>query len=129
MSSWTCITFDPGERTPEDVASDLRHSLTETDAQVCREDEQREPKLGVGESKVVWRVHGFDGEAFESLEVQCSKALAIYIQDTAEAGTGQLYEWIDGEFLQTDIFQDYSYGRVVLDYFLLEHGMQGERGL
>ena len=129
MSSWTCVTFDPGKRASEDVASDLRHSLTEVDAPVCREDEQQDPNIGFDETSVVWRVHGFDGEAFQSLEIPCSKALAINIQDTAGAGTGRIYEWVDGEFLQTDIFRDVSYGRRVLDYFLLEHGIQGERGL
>lgn len=49
------------------------------------------------------------------------------VTDTEEAATGYLYEWVDGAFLRTDVYTDTEYGRNGLDYFLLEHGLQGER--
>ncbi|WP_222917812.1 hypothetical protein [Natrinema sp. SYSU A 869] len=127
MSHWTSVVFEPGDRDPDDVEADLRASIRSADETVCRERE--DPKTWQeDDGRVGWYLHGFAyDETFAALTVPCRRALAMDITDTEEAATGYLYEWVDGVFLRTDVYTDTEYGRKSLDYFLLEHGLQGER--
>lgn len=130
MSSWTKITFDPGDRTPEDIAVDLREAIENTDERICRESDQNDPSIGVDDNYAYWYVHGFEGvTALNTLDIACDRALAININDTSEAGIGYLYERVDNRFLQTDSFSDNEYGRRILDYFAIEHDLWGDRGV
>jgi hypothetical protein len=128
MSSWSCVVFETGDRDPEAVEERLRASIQAAEEYICRESEQEDPDTWVEDDRVLWYVHGLDsGTAFGVLDVDCQRALAIDIQDTSEAGTGRLFERVDGGFVQTDLHADNEFGRTVLDYFEIEHGIEGER--
>lgn len=127
--NWTHTVFEPGERDPEAVEADLRSEIRTTDEAVLREEDRDDPDTWIDDDgRVVWSRYGApDAETFAALDVPCDRALVIQVSDTDAAGFGFLYERVDGAFLRTDAHADRNAGRACLDYFLLEHGLRGDR--
>lgn len=127
MSHWTSIVFDPGSRDPDDVEADLLASIRSAGESICRSPDN--PRTWQeSDGRVGWYLYRFSPEdTFSELTVPCRRALAMDVNDTTEAASGYLYEWVDGAFLLVDRYADDEFGRTCLDYFEIEHGLQGER--
>lgn len=117
MSSWTRITFDPGDRSVETVADDLRGAVDD-------------PETFERRGTLVWKETGnFDHDRVATLDVAAERALVVWNSDTTNAGKGYLYERHGGRFLLVDAFEGAEgyFGRDVVDHFVREHDLEGVR--
>ncbi|QLH80326.1 hypothetical protein [Halosimplex pelagicum] len=115
MSSWIRVTFDPGKRPLDAVERQLRAALDDP------ETERRDGTL-------VWKARErVDAEALTDLGVAAERVLVIDANDTAMAGSGTLYEFVDGAYVPVDAMAGAEgyVGRDAVGYVQREHGFVG----
>ncbi|ELZ27587.1 hypothetical protein C475_06695 [Halosimplex carlsbadense 2-9-1] len=115
MTFWTRVTFDPGERSVDEVEGQLR---------TARDDPETERRDGA----VVWKAREeVEGDTLTDLGVEAERALVIDANDTAMAGDGTLYEFVDGAYVPVDAMNggEIYLGRDVVAYVQREHGFVG----
>ncbi|WP_435318676.1 hypothetical protein [Haloarchaeobius sp. TZWSO28] len=134
MGSWTSLVIDPGDRDPEAVVADLEESVRRSTEILPRDDDGTDLRIGTGaegtkyDGQVLWYTRSIVSESdIMDLHVPCRRVLVMQISDTAEGADCTLYEWVDDRFVRTDCFSDETFGRTSLDYFAIEHGIQGDR--
>lgn len=115
MSSWVRVTFDPGERTAAEIDDRLRATV-------------EEPETFERDGVLVWKATDtVDADRLNQLAVEAPRAVVMEVSDTANAGTGRVYERVDGEFVLVDAMagaEDYL-GRDVVAYVQRTHGTVG----
>lgn len=115
MSSSTKLTFDTGERSPDDVEREVQT--------VVEEATDKEPKTYQYAGNVVWLPRTPEIEDVQDVDVP--RILKTSFNDTVDAGHGELFARIDGEFVKVDSAgsPEPDFGEHVLDYFRINYGI------
>lgn len=124
MSSWSCVTFETGDRTVDAVAAELAGLVEDGGGH----GDGAEPHTYEHRGNLVWRRKGSDPPP-AALDVP--RALDLRVNDTTDSAWGRLYERVDGRFVAVDRCYgvEGGFGRRVVDYFAVHHGLVGDTGV
>lgn len=116
MSTTVKLTLETGDRSPDAVERELRETLEETT--------DESPRISQYAGNVVWSGSGVP-EVERIQEVDVPRVVQTRYNDTVDAGSGELWERVGGEFVAVDSIESpaMDLGEYVLDYFRINYGI------
>lgn len=116
MSTTVKLTFETGDRPPDEVEREVRAAI---------EAETGEPpNTSQYAGSVVWSPNGTTEIEYVQ-DVEVPRVVRTKFNDTVDAGSGTLFERVDGRFVAVDRIHspELDMGEYVLDYFRINFGI------